>query len=230
MKSLSIQRVITLASLVVLFAACKSEVDDKTAATVSEPAPAATTTAATAPGTEVAAIAATSKIEFVGAKVTRDHKGGFKEFSGSVMWVDGKPSSLSFDIDMNSIFTDTEKLTGHLKTPDFFDVATYPKATFRSTSITEAAAGNTEGATHTISGTLTMHGVEKAISFPVKVTSDASGVGAMAEFTINRHDWGVSYKGASDDLIKDDVLIRLDMKFPPAPAPPVPPAAPAVQG
>lgn len=215
---------VTIACVALLSAACKSEVDDKSAASVSEPAPSASTAPPSPPaGVPAAVIAASSRIEFVGAKVTRDHKGGFREFSGSVFWVDGKASSLLFEIDMSSIFTDTEKLTGHLKTPDFFDVATYPKTTFSSTSIAEMPSGDSSGATHTISGILTMHGVDKAISFPVTVTSDATGVGATAEFTINRQDWGISYRGAADDLIKDEVLIRLDMKFPPPPSPPVAP-------
>ncbi|MGK2859311.1 MAG: YceI family protein [Thermoanaerobaculia bacterium] len=232
MKSLNIPRAIVMASVVVVLAACQSEVDDKTAATVSEPTPATAAAPATpaTPGTEVAVTRETSRIEFVGAKVTRDHTGGFTDFTGSVAWLDGKPSSIAFEIDMNSIFTDTPKLTAHLKTPDFFDVATHPKANFRSTSIGQAPAGNKDGATHTISGTLTMRGTEKAISFPVKVANDASGLTATAEFTINRQDWGVAYKGASDDLIKDEVLIRLDMKFPPAPGTPGPTAAPATQG
>lgn len=230
MKSLNFPRAIAIASFAVTLAACQSEIDNKTAATVSEPTPAAAAAPAAAPGTEVAVTRETSRIEFVGAKVTGDHTGGFTDFTGSVSWIDGKPSAISFEIDMNSVFTDTPKLTAHLKTPDFFDVATHPKATFRSTSITEAAAGSADGATHTVAGTLTMRGTEKAISFPVKVTSDAAGVAAKAEFTINRQDWGVAYKGAPDNLIKDEVLIRLDMTFPPAPATPAPPAAPATQG
>ena len=232
MKSLNIPRAIAMTSVVVMLAACQSEVDDKTAATVSEPqAPATTAPApAAAPGTEVAVNRETSRIEFVGAKVTRDHTGGFSEFTGSLSSVDGKPSSVSFEIGMNSIFTDTPKLTAHLKTPDFFDVAQFPTATFRSTSITDAPAGSKPGVTHVVDGVLAMHGLEKAISFPVTVTSDANGVVAKAEFTINRQDWGVAYKGMPDDLVKDEVLIRLDMKFPPAPATPAPPAAPSTKG
>lgn len=235
MKNPNLRRTIVAASFALALAACQSEIDDKTAAAVSEPAPAptATTSIEPLPGTRVAVSRETSRIEFVGAKVTGDHTGGFTDFTGAVSWIDGKPSSIEFEIDMNSVFTDTPKLTAHLKTPDFFDVATHPTATFRSTSIAEAAAGNKDSATHTISGTLTMRGTEKAISFPAKVVSDAAGVSAISEFTINRRDWGVAYKGAPDNLIKDEVLLRLDMKFPPAPpapATPEPPAVPATQG
>jgi polyisoprenoid-binding protein YceI len=232
MKNSRIRSAFAITTLTLALAACQSEIDDKTAATVDEPkAPAADTTSTEASaGTQVAVSRETSRIEFVGAKVTRDHTGGFTDFSGSLSRVDGKPASVSFEIVMDSIFTDTPKLTAHLKTADFFDVAQFPKASFKSSSIADAPAGSKPGETHVVGGTLAMHGVEKAISFPVAVTNDATGVTAKAEFTINRQDWGVAYKGMPDDLVKDDVLIRLDMKFPPAPATPAPPATPAVQG
>lgn len=225
MKNARISATIAATALTLALAACSSEVDDKAAASVADPQPPAAAPATPAtPGSATAVTKESSRIEFVGAKVTGDHTGGFSDFSGSVSWIDGKPSSIEFDIDMNSIFTDSPKLTAHLKTPDFFDVANHPKATFRSTSIAEAPAGTAGGATHIVAGNLTMRGVEKTITFPVAVTSDASGVVAKSEFTIDRQQWGVSYKGAPDNLIKDEVLIRLDMKFPPAPAAPAAPA------
>ena len=214
-------------SLLLLFPACKeSEISNKPAAEVSETsAPAAGDTAAAATGTAPTPGAVTtkvikekSKIEFVGAKVTRDHQGRFNNFDGWIEYAGGKPSRIAFDIDLNDIWTDTEKLTGHLKSADFFDVAKYPKATFVSTSLTEAPAGSAGGATHMLKGNLNLHGVEKEVSIPVVAQQTAEGVRATSEFTINRHDWGISYKGAVDDLIKDNVLIKLDLLFPPPPA------------
>lgn len=207
-----------------LLAACqKSEISDKPAAEVSETSAATTATEATstqpAPGgTQSKVIKDKSKIEFVGAKVTRDHKGEFKNFDGWIEYAGGKPSRISFDIDLNSIVTDTEKLTEHLKSPDFFDVAKHPKATFTSTSLTDAPAGTPGGATHLLQGTLDLHGVSKQVSIPVVAQQTPEGVRATSEFTIDRHDWGISYKGMPDDLIRDEVLIKLDLSFPPPPA------------
>lgn len=218
-------------SLSLVFAACqKSEIADKPAAEVSD-AGSATAAGATsdtaAAATDTGASSGTSRanvmkdrssIHFVGAKVTRDHKGKFNNFDGSISYAGGKPVDVSFDIDLNSIETDDEKLTGHLKSPDFFDVAKYPRATFTSTSLTEAPAGSAGGTTHILKGTLDMHGVKKEVTIPVKAQQSAEGVRTTSEFTINRHDWGISYKGMADDLIKDNVLMRLDLVFPPPPA------------
>jgi polyisoprenoid-binding protein YceI len=209
-------------SLVVIAPGCKSEIDNKPAAEVSEATASTPTTETTATpaagGTAANVVKEKSKIEFVGAKVTRDHTGQFRNFDGSIEYANAQPSRISFDIDLSSVETDTERLTGHLKSPDFFDVAKYPKATFTSTSLTPAPAGAANGATHELKGTLDLHGVQKEVTIPVKAEQTADGVRATSEFTINRHDWGISYKGAADDLIKDNVLIKLDLMFPPPPA------------
>lgn len=215
-------------SLLLVFPACqKSELTDKPAAEVSDTgATVAADTAASSTAAQPAAgptssakvIKEKSSINFIGAKVTRDHTGKFNQFDGSIEYQGAQPSRISFDIDLNSIETDSEQLTTHLKSPDFFDVAKYPKATFTSTSLTPAPAGSAAGTTHLLTGTLDLHGVQKEVRIPVKTTQAADGVRAQSEFTINRHDWGISYKGMADDLIKDNVLIRLDLMFPPPPA------------
>jgi polyisoprenoid-binding protein YceI len=213
-------------SLLTLGTGCrKSEVDEKPAAEVTatstETAPSTTPDASAQPAGATASssvIKEKSSIDFVAAKVTRDHKGKFANFDGTLAYIGGKPSGVSFDIDLTSIQTDTEKLTAHLKTADFFDVARYPKATFTSTSLTAAPAGSAGGTTHELRGTLDLHGVKKELTIPVKAEVTPEGVRATSEFTINRHDWGIDYKGMADDLIKDNVLIKLDLKFPPPPA------------
>ena len=216
------------ASLTFLPACHKSEIDQGTAAQVTETSSTTVTTTSTdttasmpAPAgatTTAKVIKEKSSIRFVGAKVTRDHNGQFKNFDGEIQYAGGKPSQISFDIDMTSIETDTPKLTEHLKSADFFDVAKNPKSTFVSTSLTDAPAGSPAGTTHILKGNLTMHGVTREVTVPVKADINAQGVHATSEFTINRHDWGISYKGMADDLIKDNVLIKLDLYFPPAPA------------
>jgi len=179
----------------------------KTQAATTEAVATASVTAAGAPYTFSNA---DSKLEFVGAKVTRKHDGSFKTFSGRVNLVDADPtkSSVSATIDIGSIQTDEEKLTGHLKSPDLLDVAKFPQATFSSTAI---KAGGERGATHTVTGNLQLHGVTKSISFPATIKAGADAVDLDAEFAINRKDFGIVYPGMPDDLIKDDVLLKLQV-------------------
>lgn len=213
-----------LSVLLALFPACrKSEIGEAPAAQVSDTAPAtAPDTAAAQPAGNVTTanvIKDKSSIEFIGAKVTRDHHGKFHNFGGRIEYAGGKPQRVHFEIDLNSIETDEPKLTAHLKTPDFFDVQRFPKATFTSTALTEGApAGAPAGTTHTLRGTLDMHGVQKEVTVPVVAQVTPDGVRTTSDFRINRHDWGISYRGMADDLIKDEVRIKLNLLFPPPPA------------
>src|SRR5688572_16519097 len=72
-----------------------------------------------------------SAIEFTGSKVTGSHKGGFKQFAGELRVVNGKVADTGNKLIINttSIWADNDRLTGHLKTADFFDVARHPTAT-----------------------------------------------------------------------------------------------------
>jgi polyisoprenoid-binding protein YceI len=152
-----------------------------------------------------------SKLEWVGAKVTGKHDGGFKTFSGTIRVPDGKVEngSVTIDIDTTSIFSDQEKLTGHLKSADFFDVEKFPKARFTSTAVKPGGEG---GATHTVTGNLDLHGVTKSISFPAKIRQGDGEIVVESEFGINRKDFAILYAGKADDLIKDDVLIKLNLR------------------
>jgi polyisoprenoid-binding protein YceI len=152
--------------------------------------------------------AASSKVLWTGSKVTGKHEGGFRAFLGGVDLVDHNPekSAVTVEIEADSLFTDNDKLAGHLKSADFFDVARFPKVTFASTSI---KAGGDRGASHTVTGNLTLHGVTKSIGFPASIRTTPAGVDVDAEFAINRKDFGLVYAGKPDDLIRDDVLIKL---------------------
>lgn len=163
-------------------------------------------------GTALALTAENSKVEFTGSKVTGKHDGGFKAFTGTIDLVNAKPeeSSVTVDIDMQSVFVDDEKLAGHLKSADFFDVEKFPKSNFTSTKIVADAA---KGAgNYTVTGDFDLHGQKKTISFPAKITVTDSDVAVEAEFSINRKDFGIVYAGKADDLIRDDVVIRLNLK------------------
>ena len=154
-----------------------------------------------------------SKVEFVAAKVTRSHNGSFKKFTGAIDLVNNnvEASRVTIDIETASVVTDEDQLTGHLKTPDFFDVAKYPKATFASTKIEAANAG---GATHNVTGNFELHGIKKSITFPATIQVAPDSVSVNAEFAINRKDFALLYPGKADDLIRDGVVIKLMLKVP----------------
>ncbi len=150
-----------------------------------------------------------STIGFVGSKVTGQHSGGFKNFSGVISVADGKIiGSPQIKINMKTIWSDNEKLTGHLKSADFFDIEKHPISTFTVTSIES-------GEPQKITGNLEMHGETKSISFPAKIEISSDIVTINAEFAINRKDFNINYPGKQNDLIRDNVVLNLALEATP---------------
>ena len=205
-------------SATLFLAACEDPAANKPKATTTNTnaAPANTSTANAAPqqGESLAINNENSKVSFTGSKVTGKHEGGFNKFTGTINLVNGKAegSSVKVDIEANSIYTETPDLTKHLQTADFFDVEKFPKASFSSTSIVPDAAKGVGN--YTVTGDFELHGVKKSITFPATINVSDSEVTVNSEFSINRKDFGLLYAGKADDLIRDLVAIKLDLKAP----------------
>ena len=191
--------------------ACSDPAADKTKAEVSEPKN-EKTEKKEIKGTGLAINSENSKIEFTGSKVTGKHDGGFKTFSGTIDLVNAKPeeSSVSVEIEMKSVFSDADGLTKHLKTGDFFEVEKFPKSSFVSTNIEPLKEKGENN--FSVTGDLEMRGEKKSITFPATIEVKDSEVTVDAEFAINRKDFGIVYAGKADDLIRDNVIIRLNLK------------------
>ncbi len=170
-----------------------------------------------------------SKVEWIGAKVTARHSGSINISSGELNVKDTGITGGKFTMNMTSIQVTgpegsdagaNKKLHGHLISPDFFDVAAHPTATFEITGIqpftgtvkqedetnqAEISKYKVADPTHTISGNLTIKGISKNIEFPAKITVDGNSANALAKFNIDRTQWKIIYPGKPDDLIRNDI-------------------------
>lgn len=187
---------------------CANPAGDSPEAVVNEPS---AEKPAEAPGDAAAVeytLTADSSIEFTGAKVVGSHDGGFKVFTGTISVPGGDimQASVNVEIDMNSTWSDADKLTGHLLSADFFEVETYPTSSFVSTGVSKNEAGEMM-----LSGDFTLHGVTKNITFPFTAEVSDTLVTAQADFSIKRFDFGIEYPGMQDNMIKDEVAIRLNL-------------------
>ena len=209
--------VLAILSVSIFLAACEDPAANKARALTSNAStPAANSQVAPAPakGESLAIRPENSKVLFTGSKVSGKHEGGFNKFAGTIDLVNGKPeeSSVRIDIETSSVFTDADGLTKHLQTGDFFEVEKFPKASFSSTKIVPDSASGAN--TYTVTGDLELRGVRKSVTFPATINVGPSEVSVNSEFSINRKDFGIVYAGKADDLIRDDVVIKLDLKAP----------------
>jgi polyisoprenoid-binding protein YceI len=158
-----------------------------------------------------------STVNWLGKKVTGQHGGLVSVKNGVVMVEDGVITAAKISVDMTSISVTDEmsdeykqKLVGHLKSPDFFNVAASPTAEFNLTSFTKEATGQ-----YTIKGDLTIKGTTLPIEFPARVKMDDSSVIVDADVVFDRSKYDIQYgsgsffEGLGDNLIYDDVELKL---------------------
>ncbi len=198
------------ASATALFlASCENPADKTTNATVSD---AVEVTAAPAAAGVRYAFTSNSEIHFTGSKVTGSHSGGFKKFTGGFTVANNALTGTGqkIVIDMNSLWSDNEKLTGHLQSGDFFNVEKFPESSFELTGLKAASEGS-----YQVSGNLTIMGNSKNITFPATASLTDGKVRINAKFDINRKDFGIVYAGKADDLIRDEVVIELKLEAAP---------------
>ncbi len=143
-----------------------------------------------------------TKVEFTGTKAEGKHDGGFKKLSGTAAVTGSDPTTARIEvtIDTDSLYTDNAKLTGHLKSPDFFDVKTNPTAKFVSSRVEK------DGAKYKITGELTLNGKKKEITFPATITTTGGALKIDSAFKINKTDFGMTY---GQGKIHDEVTIKV---------------------
>ncbi len=143
-------------------------------------------------------------------------RGHFDEFEGSahVDTVTPSNSSVTVTIQAASVTTGNEQRDGHLKTPDFFDVANYPQITFVSTNVER------DGGEWDITGDLTINGVTKSVTIPFEETGSAKDpfgntrVGFEGEITLDRTEWNLSFNAALETggvLVSEKVKLEFDV-------------------
>jgi polyisoprenoid-binding protein YceI len=145
-------------------------------------------------------------------------KGEFTNVTGTIVYDPANVGTSTIDavIDVNTISTREPKRDAHLKSPDFFDAAKFPKLTFHSKQVWKA------NGVIQVKGDLTLHGVTRevvlTIDGPTPEQKDPWGslrFGATATTKINRKDWGLTYNKALEAggvVVGEEVSITIDLE------------------
>jgi polyisoprenoid-binding protein YceI len=132
--------------------------------------------------------------------------GRFNDVSGdfTVDAADPAKSAFNLAIKVDSIDTGNKQRDAHLRAPDFFDDKQFPLITFKSTAVKKAADG------FEVTGDMTMHGVTKSITLPLKGGRTAEfpkgtqRTGYTTELTLKRSDFGMKNM---TEFVGDDVYV-----------------------
>jgi polyisoprenoid-binding protein YceI len=141
-------------------------------------------------------------------------RGEFRKVSGNASYDPADPSKTLLEavIDATSVDTRVDMRDNDLRSPNFLDVQKYPTITFKSKRAEPAGTGKMK-----LTGELTIHGVTKEVvldvdgpSAPMKDPKGNLHMGASANTTINRKDFGVN--GAAT-MVGDDISITIDTEL-----------------
>ncbi len=155
-------------------------------------------------------------IVWTGAKVGGEHTGNISIKEGGFTFDGDQLTGGTFVIDMSSITnTDLEgeysdKLVGHLKSDDFFGVATYPTSKVVIKSVVPQGPGQ-----YKVVADLTIKATTKEIKFPASVEVSNGAVTAKADITVDRSEYDVRYgsgsffDGLGDKVIYDDFTLAV---------------------
>ena len=129
---------------------------------------------------------------------------------------DVSQSSVSFTAQVASIDTNVAPRDADLKSPNFFDAATYPTLTFQSTKV------HKDGDHYVADGQLTIKNVTHTVSIPFRYygpVQDPFGgtrIGIVADpITVDRQDYGITWNHRMPDgspQLADDVTVHLSVE------------------
>ena len=136
--------------------------------------------------------------------------GKFTRFDGRIDLAreHAEKSSVAARIDVRSIDTGIKKRDDHLRSPEFFNVAKFPEIVFMSTHVS-AVKKTADGWELTLAGKLNLHGVEKPVSFPLRVRAAAGELRAQGEVSVLQTDHGITpiKVGGGSVKVKDKLKI-----------------------
>ncbi|HEU4998910.1 MAG TPA: YceI family protein [Lapillicoccus sp.] len=143
-------------------------------------------------------------------------RGQFDEFEGTAHIDTENPakSTVAVTVQTASVSTGQAQRDGHLKSPDFFDVETYPQITFTSTDVQR------DGTEWSITGDLTINAVTKPVTVLFEETGEAKDpfgnlrVGFEGTVTINRSDWDLKWNSPLETggvLVSEKVTLEFDV-------------------
>jgi polyisoprenoid-binding protein YceI len=114
--------------------------------------------------------------------------GTFRGLSGTIVFDPNNPAQGRFDVDLDARTIDTGNKVKdrHARGSSWFDVEQYPEIRFRSSEIKPL-----EGNRYRMTGTLTLHGVEKEITFPFTFSQQKDTGVFQGTFTVDRTEFGI---------------------------------------
>lgn len=143
-------------------------------------------------------------------------KGRFSTFSGDIEYDEGNPHATRIDVtvDVGSLTTGQEQRDAHLRSADFFDAESFPKATYVSKRVEELGRDR-----YRVIGDLTIRGTTREVALDVEIEGrfknlqGAPAIGFTAKTSFNRKDFGLNWNVALESggwLVSEQIKVAIE--------------------
>jgi polyisoprenoid-binding protein YceI len=121
---------------------------------------------------------------------SKDPSGVFKTMKGTIKFDEADLPNSKFDLQfvVSSISTGNGMMNKKAQIEEWFNAAKYPEIKFTSTKVVKS------GSDYSVTGKLTIKGITKEKSIPLKATKVGSGYTFSGSFGVNRMDFKVGHK------------------------------------
>lgn len=142
-------------------------------------------------------------------------RGRFTGFGGEILADENGTAAVNATVDVTTLDTQNAQRDEHIRSGDFFDAATFPTMTYRSSGL------RSHGGRTYVDGELSLHGVTRPVTLELEVggvTRDPYGnlrAGFSAETEIERKDFGISINMPMDGggvVVGEKVRISLEIE------------------
>jgi polyisoprenoid-binding protein YceI len=149
-----------------------------------------------------------SKVHFIIRNFGIKTGGQLTGLKGEIIFFTTDLSACQFNVsvDASTVDTDNSSRDSHLKASEYFDVEKYPEINITSTKIDKT--NKTESGFYYFTGTLTLHGITKPISFPFQIEKVNDDYLFTGEFEINRLDYQI---GSNSAVLSNTVNVSLSV-------------------
>jgi polyisoprenoid-binding protein YceI len=156
-----------------------------------------------------------SSLRFTLRHVVSKFTGSFTKITGTVNYDAAAPekSTVEATIAIGSVNTADDKRNGHLLSPDFFDAAKFPVATFKSKSFKKTGAD-----TFDVTGDLTIKDVTRPVTLQASLLGTGQGMGGATVIgwdistKLNKSDYGVNGPAMLGKVLGDEVAINISIE------------------
>ena len=160
-----------------------------------------------------------SFLEFSGRHMmVSTYKGRFTGVTGTIVLDLANPAESSVEavVDAATVYTGSDQRDGHLKSPDFLDIANHPTLSFKSTQVEPDGPDSAK-----VTGDLTIRGTTRPITFEVEFFGleknpwGAHVAGFEAKSSFNRKDFGLAWNAPLESggvLVADTVKVLIHVE------------------